>query len=217
MATAILDLDKRPIHIPRVTSYHKIKTENGFKLGSAYMKRHYSMIDAEVYFCNEFVEEISDIGWSIQQNTMPLFGFNSYTYDEVAQGARTISGQFSMKFISPNYLFKLLEIVSQGTTISNMESYVMPVPEKSVKEGLLGSIETTYQGTIENSNHAPIWPQTFDIDVIFGAKTGISNPVHVILEGVKITGCSIGASGQTGMPVAENYSFLAKDIRTIEE
>ncbi len=82
MAKAVKDLDKRPIHTPYITTFQKEKTKNGdIQITSAELKRYYSVIDAEIYFQNYFVEDVSDINWAITQNVMPLFGYNSYIYD----------------------------------------------------------------------------------------------------------------------------------------
>lgn len=213
---AILDLDKRPIQTPIITSFEKTKKGNSITLGSAFLKRYYSVIDAEIYFGNHFVEDINTINWTINQNVRPLFGYNSYTLDEVARGSRIVQGSFAINFISPNYLFDLLE-VAQGESITNLKSYVVEQP--SIKAGdVQGKINKSLRGIKQGNNTSPIWPQTFDIDVIFGQKTGIGNPVHVLLEGVAIMNCATGLSGyaSSGPPaVQEMYSFLAKDIKTI--
>ena len=65
---AILDLDKRPIQTPIITSFEKTKKGNSITLGSAFLKRYYSVIDAEIYFGNHFVEDINTINWTINQN-----------------------------------------------------------------------------------------------------------------------------------------------------
>ena len=103
-------LDRRPAWIDTNTEYHRVKTANGISVDSAYIKRYYSVIDAEVYFGNEYVEDVCDINWSIRQNVTPLFGYNSYTYDDVARGNRLIVGNFLINFTSPNYLFSILNI-----------------------------------------------------------------------------------------------------------
>ena len=51
-------LDQRPIHTPYMNSHHRKKTANGFEIDATYLKRYYSVIDAEIFFGNEFVEDI---------------------------------------------------------------------------------------------------------------------------------------------------------------
>lgn len=205
-------LDQRPIHTPYITTYHRKKTKDGFAIDAAYLKRYYSMIDAEIFFGNEYVEDIATIDWTINQNTIPLYGYNSYTYDEIARGNRIITGSFTINFSSPNYLFDILKTAKEDS-ITNMASYVVHVPSDSQ-----AAIDEKLKGKgIDGNNRGPIYPETFDIDAIFGQNTGIGDPVHIFLEGVVITSCRcVLDSDGGGMPnVKEAYTFLAKDIKTI--
>lgn len=206
-------LDQRPIHTPYQTSYHRTKTADGFKIDGTFLKRYYSVIDAEVFFGNEFVEDIAYIDWNVNQNVLPLFGYNSYTYDELARGNRIIQGVFDINFTSPNYLFQILK-TAKDDSITTMKSYTVHVPQDSV-----AAINTSLQGKgIDGNNRGPIWPETFDIDIIYGQNTGIGDPVHIFLQGVAIQSCQQVLSGSaTDSPpsVRERYTFLAKDIKTV--
>lgn len=211
MATAAKTLDQRPLWTPYTTEYHRRKTKSGFAIDSAYYKRYYSSIDAEIYFGNEFVEDIADIDWAIHQENALLFGYNSYTYDDVARGNRYVTGSFSINFTSPNYLFRILE-AAKGDSITDMSSYVVSTPSNKIP-----GINSKLDGEVKGSRSAPMWPQTFDIDIIFGQKTDIGDPVHIVLIGVVLTGSATQLSGSTaGAPpnILERYQFMAKDIRT---
>lgn len=213
-------MDRRSAWVDTNTEYHRKKTPNGFEVDSAIIKRYYSSMDAEIYFGNEYVEDIYDISWSIQQNNAPLFGYNSYTYDEVARGSRLIHGQFMINFTSPNYLFSILKAANKANTtmITNMASYNVPALSADKKpEFRMNSF-----GTKERGHHNAMWPETFDIDIIFGEKSGAGDPVHVILLGVVIGSSQIslnaGPNSLTPSPggssVYEIYSFVAQDIKT---
>lgn len=209
-------LDRRPMWTDTNIEYHRTKTSEGLAVDSAYVKRYYSVIDAEVYFGNEYVEDVHDIDWAIQQQVMPLFGYNSYTYDEVARGNRIIVGSFTINFTSPNYLFSILEAADKAnvTAVSGMVSYNVPKLDDSVEPSFRG----TTGGTRERGHHSNIWPQTFDIDIIFGEKTGAGNPVHVMILGCAIQSCrTVLSASVAGSPpdIKEQYSFIAQDIRTI--
>ena len=202
-------VDERPVHTNYVNGYSKHKTKDGYSFDSAFLKRYYSTLDAEVYFGNSFVEDVVDINWSITQSQMPLFGFNSYVYDEVALGSRIIQGQFVINFTSPNYLFKLLE-EAKGDSITEMSSYTVT----KAKEELTVTENSKYSGNVTPDDHQPLWPQTFDIDIVFGEKTSSGDPVHIVLEGVMIKDSRMGV-GVSGEPVMEIYSFIARDIKTV--
>lgn len=215
----INELDKRPVYTPLVTTYNRTKTANGFTESSALLKRYYSMIDAEIYFNNHYVEDVRSIDWSISQQTQPLFGYNSYRYDEVAQGNRIVQGQFVINFSSPGYLNDILEAAAaDNEKIEIMKSYVIPA-HKRVTVGTVGERKNYEAGKniFNPPEHYNIWPETFDIDAIFGQKTKASNAVHIILQGVKITSSAIGMSADgAGNPcILETYGFLARDIKKI--
>ena len=209
----VKELDKRPIHTPYVTARDRKKSVNGFQEGSAYLRRFYSTIDAEIYFGDYFVECCNAIDWTVQQNTQPLFGYNSYIYDEVAQGNRIIQGRFAITVPSPNYLYKMLETAREDP-ITTMESYVIPTHER-IANKIIGAVNTDLQGEIDNPEHNCIWPQTFDIDVMMGQSTGVGDPVHYVLEGVKLTSCNVLFQYSANNAVMEAYTFIARDIKTI--
>lgn len=209
-------LDRRPAWVDTNIEYRRRKTQDGLLVDSAYIKRYYSVIDAELYFGNEYVEDVCDINWAIHQNTLPLFGYNSYTYDEIARGSRLISGNFTINFTSPNYLFSILEEANNANVISitDIANYTVPKLSDDVEPVINGSTI----GTRERGHHAPMWPQTFDIDIIFGEKSGAGNPVHIVILGCAIQGSQMVLSASAvGSPpsVKENYSFIAKDIKTV--
>lgn len=207
-----MELNKRPQWNNFAIAQDKHKTADGVVADSAYYKRYFSVIDAEIYFGNQYVEDIAQIDWQIQQHLFPLFGYNSYTYDEMARGNRIISGSFMINFTTPRYLLKILKEAAKdvNNSITDMKTYYVPrLGENAV------AINQKYNGTVKGNKHKPIWPETFDIDVVFGQKTAIANPVHIVLEGVALGSCQLALSGAGGsMPnVMEQYSFMARDIK----
>lgn len=193
---------------------HK-KTADGIEASSYYFKRYFSVLDAEIYFGNQFVEDVAHIDWQVQQNNMPLFGYNSYTYDEMARGNRIIAGSFDINFTTPKYLYQILQAAGKelDNSITNMKSY--NVPTLDGKE--TPAINKSLYGETTGSKHYPKWPDTFDIDIIFGQKTAVGNPVHIVLEGVVLGSCQMildGAAAGTPPNVMERYTFYARDIKT---
>lgn len=211
-------LDRRPAWIDTNTEYHRVKTNQGLLVDSAIIKRYYSVIDAEIYFGNEYVEDVADVSWQIIQNVQPLFGYNSYTYDEIARGNRLIHGSFLINFTNPNYLFAILEAANKANVvpITGMTDYSVPAyttEGTNISQGVKGRNTDRERG-----HHANMWPQTFDIDIIFGEKSGAGLPVHVLLLGCAIQSCQqVLSASATGSPpvVMEQYSFIGQDIRTV--
>jgi hypothetical protein len=180
--------------------------------------RYFSGIDAEIYFDEMYIDEIVQFQYQIQQNTMPLFGYNSYVFDQVAVGSRMVQGTFAVNFTQANYLFNVLSTL------------------KGLPTNSINTITATDEGTIEQYNSIynqeglkslsgdpilqyqrnPLWNKSFNIVVSYGdALSGSAAPgaTVVILTGVQITGCS-QQFGIGGEPILESYSFIARDIET---
>ena len=212
-----LELDKVPIFAPYNATRRKIKTAEGIALAdSATLKRYYSSIDAEIYFGNEYVEEVCDINYSVSQSSIPIYGFNSYTYDDIAIGSRVVQGQFAIRFISPNYLFRIIDEAVKGS-ITSMASFAKTTEQRNT---LLpkGSIDSRLLGSFSSDKFNQLYPDNgFDIDIIYGGKSDAGNEVHIVLEDVHILSCTSGASSSSPVPVTEQYSFIAKDIKTVAQ
>ena len=210
--SGVQELNKTPIYVPFVTTRQVTKTENGLEESGDILKRYYSSIDAEIYFGNEYVEDICDIQWQIQQNHMPIFGFNSYSADAIAVGSRIVMGTFSIRFTSPNYLFRILE-TAKGEGIEDMKSYKAAVHDRVLGEAT-GVVDKRNWGSVKGTKLQELWPETFDIDIVYGHSARGAKETHVFLKGVRILSCSTGVSSSSPVPTTEVYQFVAKDIKT---
>lgn len=199
---------------PGYTNYvTDIKKNLGGAVSSAQLKRYYSNIDAEVYFNGEWVEDIAAIQWSIAQETMPIFGYNSYIYDAVAQGSRIIQGSFTLAFSTPRKIEKLIERYKEAGTETKTVSYeelTQALSKNTVKLNRFGSELVT------NNQHLPIWMNSrFDISIVCGEYESIGgNAIHIILKDCYITNCASLRSKDGGV-AEEQYSFIARDYKTI--
>lgn len=216
------ELDKTPLHVPYVTSYARRKTKEGIvESDSATLKRYYSSIDAEVYFGNEYVEDISDINWQIAQQSIPIFGYNSYTADEIAVGARLITGNFSIKFTTPNYLFKILDAAKEQQVFRMDTEYKISAHDRIIGEpqGETDQWMNEKNSPIDSligTKRQELWPQTFDIDIVFGKPyKGRTKDVHLFLTQVRILTCTAMAATSNPVPITESYTFVARDIKTL--
>ena len=159
--------------------------------------RYYSSIDADIYFGNVFIDEVVNISWQVQQNTMPLFGYNSFTFDDIAVGNRIISGQFAINYTESNYLSK---VISTLTKISR-QMYGTDNPATS-----------KFTDSDKIRRNTPIWDAGFDLMVGYGEKNGDSYESIIILDCCQITGCAQQLD-YNGEPIFEMYSFIARDMK----
>lgn len=161
-------------------------------------KRYYSSIDAEIYFGDRYIDEIVQISWNIDQATLPLYGYNSYVFDDIAVGARQITGSFMINFTKSGFMYDVLASV-QSISRSSFQT----ADELNYKVSWSSYFE---------KEHMPGWDKSFNIVVGYGDYTNREGQTMVLLHCVQLTGCQqvLGADGGV---IGEVYSFIAKDIR----
>lgn len=165
-------------------------------------KRYFSSIDAEIYFGgleNQFIDDIVQISWSVEQAVMPIFGYNSYTFDDVAIGARQVSGMFTINFTKSGFLYDVLRSIESV----NRANFYEHKPDNS----------NINWASIFEKEHLPAWDKSFNIIIGYGDyKQGGTNTTMTLLYCVQITGCQ-QVLNPDGTPIGEAYSFIAKDTR----
>lgn len=157
--------------------------------------RYFSGIDAEIYFEDVFIDETVQIAFNVQQQALPLYGYNSYVYDDIALGSRIVNGQFTINFTRSNYMYQVLDTLT-GIKNNNQTSMTKKI-----------------------SNRAPLWNKTFDIYMSYGdarQSNRVQNSTILVLKKVSLTSCSQELD-YSGKPIYETYSFVAKDIDFITE
>lgn len=215
------ELNRTPIYVPYNETRRRRRTANGITIDDITLKRYYSSINAEIYFNNEYVEDIVDIIWNVNQAHLPIYGYNSYTFDEVAIGSRIIQGSFSIAFTSPNYLFGILDAITTEAPITSQEYIFQPTERNTLEPN--GSIAKQVEGSREGTKFQELWPKTFDIDIVYGNKKDAregtvvnqDDEVHIILEDVRLLNVTSGASIKDPSVVTEVYQFVARDLKTI--
>lgn len=169
-------------------------------------KRYYSSVDAEIYFGSIFIDEVTSITWTIQQQAMPIFGYNSYTFDDIAVGSRLVQGQFAVNFTKAGYL-KELQNDSEFTRIAR-KLY-----------GKDNQAQSYFTQDYRKRLNMPVWDNGFDIVIGFGDHdknlNGLENNMYktyAILDCCQITGSMVQLD-YNGEPVQEVYTFIARDIK----
>lgn len=169
-------------------------------------KRYYSSIDAEIYLGDKFVDEITTIQWSVQQQAMPIYGYNSYTFDDVAVGSRLVQGQFSVNFLKAGYLKQMQDDPAFGSVSRKIY-------------GVDNKAKSKFEDDFRKRLNTPMWDRGFDIVVGFGDHgkkvDSLKNSMYqtyMVLDCCQITGSMIQLD-YNGEPVQEMYTFIARDIK----
>ena len=176
--------------------------------------RHFSGTDAEIYFEDYFIDEITQFAFQVQQNTLPLFGYNSYVFDDVAVGARSISGNFAINFTKSGYLYEVLNTLKQ-LTIKNAPQTRSILEDGTLDqhdELLINREDLSEDKTIEHIRK-PLWKHSFNIVLSYGDQKKMDSPSGTMYV---LTGVQLSGSGQSfnssGEPIMEVYSFIAQDL-----
>lgn len=70
---------------------------------------YFTMTQARVYIGDIFIDELNYCQFILQNNKIPIYGYASRDFDNIAQGKSLVQGQFGINFISEGYLFTALK------------------------------------------------------------------------------------------------------------
>ncbi len=155
-------------------------------------KRYFSSIDTEVYFGERLIEEMVAFDFIIQENKMPIFGYNNFTPKRMMVGQKTIQGSFAINFTRTFDLYYLLQ--------------------DEIADSIYTSEYETTQFYCSDDNRA-IFDKSFDITLSYGEgyAEGSYNSCTQTLVGVQITSYR-QAFDTSGEPILDMYTFIAKDL-----
>lgn len=170
--------------------------------------KYYSGIDAEIYIGSQYVDEVFNIRYNIMQESKPIFGYNSYLYDEMAVGSRIVTGTFSINFTETNFLGKVLNSIQKRKIISGADTILN-------NQNSYSNVQTTSMDPSIYRSKAPLWDQQFEILIAYGEKNkkifgGSLDNIEVI-KGVQLNSRETQFSA-LGEPIMEVYGFTARDI-----
>lgn len=72
-------------------------------------REYYSGCDITISFGNVILDNILDIKYQMQQQTQPIYGYGSHTFDAVMTGNRLITGSFRINFKETFYIKSVLD------------------------------------------------------------------------------------------------------------
>lgn len=91
---------------PQLDNYARPDNRVEYQLFSS---EYFSNADVKLYFGDIWVDDITAIQFTLQEEVMPIYGYHSYTYDAMLRGKRIINGSFSINFTTSNYLQKIIQ------------------------------------------------------------------------------------------------------------
>jgi hypothetical protein len=73
---------------------------------------YFAGADIRIYFGDIWIDEVTSLQFTLQEQVAPIFGYASYTWDKVARGSRYIQGSFSINFKESYYLQQVMKSLS---------------------------------------------------------------------------------------------------------
>ncbi len=222
------------------TSYYYTQAPSNLAEYQIFQQKYFSGCNITIFFGDVFVDEIVALQFDIQESLLPIFGYNSYTYDVVAHGARMINGVFKINFVESGYLFKIIKQLSDSTNeltsagkfealttkeflsknyqnnFDDLDEYI-----KLYEDAIWGKAKSTNN----TSNEAPMFPQDFNIMIVYSPGQGYDSQKIAadirdqsttieLLTGVHLSHCA-KLIDSTGQPIQEEYQFIARDFNPV--
>lgn len=75
-------------------------------------EEYFSGADITIYFGDLWIDEITSLSFVLREPVMPVYGYASYTWDDIARGSRIVEGEFRIAFKEAGYLFVVLDHIS---------------------------------------------------------------------------------------------------------
>lgn len=160
------------------------------------IKRYFSNIDAEIYFGNTLMEDIYEFQFSVEEKKLPIYSYNKYIPDLIVPGQRIVQGSFALNFTDGAYLRNVLDNIDDS--ILNTSYFD----------------EEKYNPSGDNRNMT-LYNKNFDITIAYGDYKSDSHTYNATSQticGVQINSNGKAFSAESGNPILEVYSFIAKDF-----
>ncbi len=152
----------RPVRVP---SY--IKGSAGSTEYQVFPSKYFSGCDVNIYLGGIWVDEVSAIEFSVQENVQPIYGYASYTADAWARGTRIITGNLNIHFRESYYLHSIINEIEYrkrpGTDYGGDSR--RPPPARTIEEILASTTGDTSDERFQNlakEYQKAIWGDTAD-------------------------------------------------------
>lgn len=72
---------------------------------------YFSGSNIHIFFDDIYIDEIINMQFSMREKVQPVYGYNSYTYDDMLRGNRIVQGAFRINFKKVNYIRSAIESI----------------------------------------------------------------------------------------------------------
>jgi hypothetical protein len=87
-----------------------------------YNLEYFSGAQANISIGSVLLDEVTTLQWNEHQSKVPIYGYASQYFDQIAKGVILVQGQFSINLIQPNYLLAIARASTSPNSDSSSES-----------------------------------------------------------------------------------------------
>lgn len=96
-------------------------------------REYFSGANVRVYFGDIWVDQLTAISFSLEEQVAPIYGFSSYTFDRISRGSRMVQGQFTINFTENGYMQSILNRISDSMRTRENRAPA-PAPNKYIRD-----------------------------------------------------------------------------------
>lgn len=175
------------------------------------------------------IGEAVAIQYSLNQNRLPLYGYNSAEYSAVADGQVLVNGRISLNYVSHEYLLAAIQGINldalrndiyanmtEEELITLVETANDPLAINALKSFYYGISNTAVQGQyntnlMSNFGRPDQHNQSLDIQLKFGVDDWGKNSTLLTIKHVYFLGRSMSTLISED-PQIETYDFIGRTI-----
>jgi len=193
----------------------------------------FSGAQASVFIGDVWVDDITSVNYEFRDSKQPVYGYGSEYFDLVAYGTKLVSGNFTVNFREPNYIWLILQREKELRKKNLQDESVDNLEDAISGNTRIGDKRKNYN-LFFNTNNPDDVKKAFKQSLIDGKKVkkeSINKMNHlgfnmVLGYGTELNQDTIGQRiidahivGQSkvimqdGRPIEERYQFFARDLR----
>ena len=105
-----------------------------------YPAEYFSGTNVHIFFGDIYIDEITTLQFSLQEQVMPVYGYNSYTWDDTFRGNRIIQGMFRINFKQVDYIREAVRSIMGDGQFQHEDNF----PDWSTEEDMEEKINQLY-------------------------------------------------------------------------
>lgn len=83
---------------------------------------YFSGTNIHIFFEDIYIDEISMLSFNMQEQVLPIHGYNSHLYDTMLRGTRIVQGNFAINFKKTNYIMSAVDTILNGGDFSEEDN-----------------------------------------------------------------------------------------------